>query len=167
MTAAEVKALAKAESDRRLKMRYLAIYHFLSGSNRTQIAQYLGVARGSVNTWVTLFLSSGINGLRIKPSSGRPTELAPEQLKDLTSFIKKNAVKPTGGRLIAEDVKNHISCEYGVTYSLSNTYRLLHALGFSWITSRSKHPKQSNEVQEAFKKLPTGNDLSHPVQCKA
>ncbi|WP_428847828.1 helix-turn-helix domain-containing protein [Shewanella abyssi] len=31
----------------------------------------------------------------------------------------------------------------------------------SWITSRSKHPKQSPEAQMAFKKLPVGNDPSH------
>ncbi|MGS0730516.1 hypothetical protein ACVBKF_30235 [Shewanella sp. 0m-11] len=35
---------------------------------------------------------------------------------------------------------------------------MLEQLGFSWITSRSKHPKQSIEVQAAFKKVPTGND---------
>ncbi|WP_423228032.1 helix-turn-helix domain-containing protein [Shewanella algae] len=49
-----------------------------------------------------------------------------------------------------------------MSYSLANVYRLLHALDFSWITSRSKHPKQSDEAQAAFKKLPDGNDPSHP-----
>jgi hypothetical protein len=32
-------------------------------------------------------------------------------------------------------------------------YWLLHKLGFNRITSRSRHPKQSVEVQETFKKL--------------
>jgi len=31
-------------------------------------------------------------------------------------------------------------------------YHVLHRLGFSWITSRSKHPKQDLEAIEAFKK---------------
>ncbi|WP_082798331.1 winged helix-turn-helix domain-containing protein [Vibrio cidicii] len=26
-------------------------------------------------------------------------------------------------------------------------------MGFSWITSRSKHPKQSQEAQDDFKKI--------------
>ncbi|NDO76130.1 winged helix-turn-helix domain-containing protein [Shewanella sp. SE1] len=38
-----------------------------------------------------------------------------------------------------------------------NVYLLLNALDFSRITSRSKHPKQSDEAQTAFKKLPDGN----------
>ncbi|WP_435277206.1 helix-turn-helix domain-containing protein [Psychrobium sp. nBUS_13] len=45
-------------------------------------------------------------------------------------------------------------------------YRLLHQLGFSWITSRSRHPKQSDEVQETFKKIRNGNDPHDPVECE-
>lgn len=167
MTSEELKRLARLETDRRLKMRYLAIYHFLSGSNRTQIASYLGVARGSVNTWVANFLTSGIDGLYIKRSPGRPIELTDAQLKKLTLFIQDNAVKTTGGRLIVEDIKHFIRKTFDINYSLSNTYRLVHALGFSWVTCRSKHPKQSEKAQEVFKNLPSGNDLSHSVQCIA
>ncbi|PTP18423.1 hypothetical protein CWO07_25070, partial [Vibrio splendidus] len=35
---------------------------------------------------------------------------------------------------------------------------LLHELNLSWITTRSKHPKQSEEAQESFKKIPNRND---------
>jgi hypothetical protein len=35
-------------------------------------------------------------------------------------------------------------------------------LGFSWITSRSKHPKQSEEAQEDFKKTANWNDQLDP-----
>ncbi|WP_102458604.1 winged helix-turn-helix domain-containing protein [Vibrio splendidus] len=31
-------------------------------------------------------------------------------------------------------------------------------MGFSWITSRSKHPKQSQQVQDDFKKIQNRND---------
>ena len=41
---------------------------------------------------------------------------------------------------------------------MHHVYKILKQLGFSWITSRSKHPKQSIQDQESFKKLPTGND---------
>ncbi|MBE0352722.1 hypothetical protein PLIP_b0190 [Pseudoalteromonas lipolytica LMEB 39] len=56
---------------------------------------------------------------------------------------------------------HYISTEFGVHYHLNHTYKILKQLGFSWITSRSKHPKHSLKSQEAFKKLPTGNDPSH------
>nr|WP_155759590.1 winged helix-turn-helix domain-containing protein [Vibrio natriegens] len=31
-------------------------------------------------------------------------------------------------------------------------------MGFSWITSRSKHPKQSKQTQDDFKKIQNRND---------
>jgi len=39
---------------------------------------------------------------------------------------------------------------------------LLHALNFSWITSRSRHPKQSQEIQDDFKKIQNDIDQQAP-----
>jgi len=162
-TAEHFKKLSKQEKDRRLKIRYLAIYHFKKGANRTQIASYIGVARGSVNTWISTYLSQGIEGLTSKPNTGRPSKLTSKQKQDLSAYIKSNAVKPNGGRLIAEDITQYIETNFNVEYKQNSIYNLLHTLGFSWITSRSKHPKQSQECQDAFKKLPTVNDPSHTI----
>lgn len=63
-----------------------------------------------------------------------------------------------GGRLQAKDIQSYIIDNFRIEYEISNIYRLLHHLNFSWITSRSRHPKQSEGVQTLFKKLLTGND---------
>ena len=52
----------------------------------------------------------------------------------------------------------YINIEFGIKYSIQNIYLILHKLNFSWITSRSRHPKQSQEVQDDFKKIPNGID---------
>ncbi|MCB5362021.1 hypothetical protein CSB62_23840 [Vibrio splendidus] len=44
----------------------------------------------------------------------------------------------------------------------SALYQLLHDIGLSWITTRSKHPKQSLEAQETFKKFPIETILKIP-----
>lgn len=162
-TAEDFKLLAKIEKDTRLKMRYLALYHFKLGENRTQIAQFIGVNRGSVNTWVSNYLMKGLDGLQTKPSTGRPNRLSTHQQQQISEYIKANAVKTDGGRMIAEDLRSYIKETFNIEYTLRNIYWLLHSLGFSWITSRSKHPKQSQETQDAFKKLQAGNDHSHPI----
>jgi len=51
-----------------------------------------------------------------------------------------------------------IAENFGYQYHLSSVYKLLHRLGFSWVTSRSKQPKQSPGAQEDFKKIPNKND---------
>ena len=75
-TADDFKQLAKQTSNGQLRTRYpTALYHFKNGETRTQIATYLGVARGSVNTvsWRTL---EGLQNLvRVDPvSSPSPSE---------------------------------------------------------------------------------------------
>ncbi|MFC4281091.1 winged helix-turn-helix domain-containing protein [Thalassotalea piscium] len=43
--------------------------------------------------------------------------------------------------------------QFKLNYCVSNVYRLFHHLGFSWITSSSRHPKQSYEINKVYEKL--------------
>ena len=158
MSLVEIQRLAKTEKRSRIKVRYLAICHFLEGASRADIARYLKVARGSVNKWVKNYLDLGVEGLQDTASPGRPARLSSAQLKSLSEYVNKNGISDKGGRLQAKDVAAFIFKEFNVEYQNRNIYRLLHHLGFSWITSRSKHPKQNEEAQRLFKNLPTGND---------
>lgn len=158
MTSLELERLARSSNNARMRNRYLAISHFVDGKSRTDIARYLKVARGSVNAWVQKYLNDGIEGLSEGNHSGRPAKLTTFQLKKISKFIKDNSVLAQGGRLQAKDIRQYIIDNFNVDYEISNIYRLLHQLNFSWITSRSKHPKQSESTQVLFKKLPTGND---------
>ena len=45
-------SLIHSISNARLRMRYLAVSHFVDGKSRTKIAKYLKVSRVSVNKWV-------------------------------------------------------------------------------------------------------------------
>ena len=145
-------ALAKRETNARKKLRLLALAHFKDGVNKATIARMLKVSRGSINKWVALFLQNGLAGLETKPSPGRPPKLTSVECEKVSAFIAESSRSSNGGRLIATDIQRYIEHNFGVQYQQSNIYRLLHGLGFSWITSRSKHPKQSEEAQEDFKK---------------
>jgi transposase len=142
----------------RLRIRLLAVSHFIDGQSRTQISKYLKVSRTSVNKWVKSYLDKGVVGLHGKKHTGRHKSLSEIQLQQLKDFVVTMAVKPDGGRLQGKDVQTYIAAEFGVQYQKSNIYNLLHELNLSWITTRSKHPKQSIEAQETFKKIPNKND---------
>ena len=148
----DFSTLAKSEKSARMKQRFLALAHFKDGKSRHQIAKYIKVSRTSVNKWISDFLTHGLKGLSEPSRTGRPHKLSSQQLEQLSLFIDEQAVKTGGGRLQASDVHEYIKINFGVNYKQANIYRLLHQQGFSWITSRSKHPKQSEEAQEAFKK---------------
>lgn len=139
-------------------MRLLAVSLFFEGENRASIARRLNTARSSVNKWVASYLENGLAGLDNKPISGRPPKLTSSQLEQLSNYIKRSVDSEDGGRLTGEDISHFITNKLQTDYHPNHVYKLLKKLGFSWITSRSKHPKQSQESQEAFKKLPSVND---------
>ncbi|MBA6296780.1 IS630 family transposase [Colwellia sp. MB02u-9] len=162
----DFKSLIAKETNGRMRVRLMALSHIKGGANNSQTARNLHISRRIVNDWVKRFYEQGLDGLKEKPRSGRPCNLNEQQLSQLSQYIHDNSIKPKGGRLKAQTLVAYITQEFKVDYSVDNIYRLLHQLGFSWITSRSRHPKQSDEVQEAFKKIRNGNDPYDPVECQ-
>lgn len=154
----DFSALINATSNARYRLKLIAVSHFIEGKNRTKIASFLKVSRRSVNIWIKTYLELGLAGLNAKSPTGRPSKLTPEQLNTVKLYVIENAIKPEGGRLQGKDVQTFIEKEFGVIYQKTNIYQLMHKLNLSWITTRSKHPKQSIEAQEAFKKIPNRND---------
>ena len=148
----DFKSLILKEKNARMRVRLMALAHIQDGANKAQTAKFLKVSRGAVNKWVQQFIDDGIEGLKEKPRSGRPRALSEAQLSQLKEYVIANSIKETGGRLKGTQLVDYINQEFNVLYSVDNIYRLLHQLGFSWITSRSKHPKQDLEAQKAFKK---------------
>lgn len=162
----DFKPLIAKETNGRMRVRLMALSHIKDGDNNAQVARNLHISRRSVNDWVKRFYENGLDGLKEKPRSGRPCALNESQLAQLSQYVRNNSIKENGGRLKAETLATYITQEFKVDYSIFNVYRLLHQLGFSWITSRSRHPKQSEKIQEDFKKIRNGNDPNDPVECK-
>lgn len=148
----DIRSLIAKEKNGRMRIRLLALSHIKDGASRAQAALYLKASRKSVNDWAKRFYEKGLDGLEEQPRTGRPCYLTAEQRAAFKEFVTQNSIKPNGGRLTGRTLVNYIQEEYGVTYCLDNIYKLLKSLSFSWITSRSKHPKQSQEIQEDFKK---------------
>jgi transposase len=157
--------LIAKQQNGRMRRRLMALSHIKNGANRTQTAKYLQVSRRMVNEWVKRFNEEGLDGLKEKPRSGRPHVLSTEQLKKLKAYVVPHAIKPDGGRLKGTLVITYVEQEFGVSFSLTNIYRLLHRLDFSWIASRSRYQKQSQDAQDEFKKIPNGIDQGDPGSC--
>ncbi|WP_133151168.1 helix-turn-helix domain-containing protein, partial [Vibrio sp. 10N.261.45.E11] len=92
----DLSKLIGATSNARLRLRLLAVSHFIDGKNRTEIASFLKVSRLSVNKWIKAYLDFGVEGLVEKPHTGRPSRLTIEQKKHLKEYVTSNAIKPEG-----------------------------------------------------------------------
>lgn len=148
----DFKSLASKQKTIQMKTRLLALSHFQDGKSRTDIARYLKVSRTSVNKWVSIYLSEGLAGLEEKPRTGRPPFINTQQINQLVAYIETRASSEQGGRLTGADIHHFIQTTFGKSYHPDSIYYLLNKIGFSWITSRSKHPKQSEALQDDFKK---------------
>ena len=95
---------------------------------------------------------SGYEGLYDKPKPGQPKFLSDEQEDQLIQDILTMQDERNGGRIIAEEIRQHIITKYAVEYQSRGVYDLLYRLGLSWVSSRSKHPKADKKKQESFKK---------------
>ena len=84
------------------------------------------------------------------------------KIEELKKYILDSHLRLEGGRLRGEDIVAHIHNTYGITYSLSGVYNLLHDMDFAWISSRFLHPKQIEEHQEQYKKLYRTSETSTP-----
>ncbi|MCJ8305318.1 helix-turn-helix domain-containing protein, partial [Shewanella sp.] len=105
--------------------------HFHEGKSRYQIADYLKVSRTSVNKWVTSYLTHGLDGLKEKKHSGRPASLTEIQMQQLSRYIKLKTTSKTNGLLHGSEVQAYITERFGVTYEISNIYRILDKLGYA------------------------------------
>ena len=79
--------------------------------------------------------------------------IKPEDHQAFKQRIIEEQEKREGGRLTAEDIHTIAAQEFNAHYKHSSSlYPLLHRIGMSWITARSRHPQADPEAQDAFKK---------------
>ena len=74
-------------------------------------------------------------------------------MQELKAAILEQQEQRLGGRMTGYDIQALIEERWEVAYGLSTVYTLLARLNLSWISSRSRHPKQNPEQQADFKKL--------------
>jgi len=63
----------------------------LAGKKNIEVVRALGVARSSVARWKAIVRRDGLEGLRTKPSTGRPPKLSTAQRKTLTRILVEGA----------------------------------------------------------------------------
>jgi transposase len=154
-TADELADLIRAERRAGVARRLGAIHLALLGDTAPDIAEDTGSSERSVRGWVARYNAGGAAALLDRPGRGRKSPVPADREEELRTRLRAG---PTGTdgvcALRGEDVRRILADEFGVVRSLAATYDLLHRLGFEPLRPRPRHPKASDEEQEAFKKTP-------------
>jgi transposase len=152
--AAQLRRLARQETNGRVACRLLALANVLDGMSREDAAGRAGMDRQTLRDWVIRFNAEGIAGLRDRPKSGRPTWLDDGQLAALKALVLRGPEPERDGvsSWRAKDLCRIVDERFGVSYTENGMLRLLHDLGLSWQKARPIHPQADLTAQTRFKK---------------
>jgi len=126
--------------------------HIKEGRTYNEVATFLCVKPETVKGWIKRFKDSGLAGLKESYRSGAKRKLASHQEAEFKAATIALQEEREGGRITGHDVQKLLNDTFQVDCKLSSTYNYLHQVDLSWITVRSKHPKQDPEKQVHFKK---------------
>jgi transposase len=141
--------LYKRESNHKVKERLLLILR-VEGDKQlpAHVVKDLHRSKPWASYWLDRYNTAGIEGLRNKPKSGRPTELP----KDVILKIRKKLSENKQG-WSTKQVNNMLVKEGGVQYHYTHVCRLLHKWGFKQKVPRKIHVNTaSKQEKEQFKK---------------
>ena len=144
--------LYRREQNARGKLRLLALHHLGEGKEIQEVSKILCVTRKTIYGWLSWYEEGGTGRLLSKVKGRGCKKRVHLPRKEVQAGIMKLQEDRNGGRIIGNDIVEWIYQTYGTKYSRGHIYNLLHSLGISWVSVRSKHPKQNIEAQEAFKK---------------
>ena len=154
LSAAELRRLARFETDRRAAMRLSAVANALEGMSRAEAARLAGMERQALRDAVVRYNAEGPSGFHDRPRSGRPEGLTAAQQAALKAWVLRGPDPERDGvsawRVV--DVRDHAEEAYGVRYSEWGMARLLRRLGLSRQKARPRHPEGSAAERAAFKK---------------
>lgn len=148
----EFSLLIKKEPNPRNRFRLLAMHHLQQGKGLKRVAEIVQNHWKTIQAWLKRFRESGLDGLFESPRSGAPRKITGKAEQWIHDKVETLSQAKTGGYITGKELLASLESEHSVTCSLKTVYNTLHRLDFSWITSRSMHPKSNPEEQEAYKK---------------
>jgi transposase len=148
-----VRTAAREAKDGAQVRRLLAIAAVYDGMSRAEAAAIAGMDRQTLRDWVHRFNAEGPEGLRARKASGAVRRLSGAQEAELAALVEAG---PGSGAEIVRwrclDLKAVIRQRWGVDYHERTIGKLLDRLGFSHISARPRHRRQSAKAIATFKK---------------
>jgi putative transposase len=139
------------EEDVNTKERMLLVLNVVyQGKVPAHVARDLHRNRTWACVWLKRYAEEGLEGLKNKPRSGRPSELSEEDIYSIKTTLKESNQGWT-----TKQVKAMIIEKSGIKYHYTHIYRILRKWGFRQKVPRKVHINTASlEEKYAFKKRP-------------
>ncbi len=150
----ELKRRIHREPDAQQRDRFRSSLLAIEGNTTLAIAATLARSRKFVQRWVYRYRDGGITAMTQKPLGGAKPKLdALQQIEFITRF-KAGPIEADGElcTLRGKDAVRILADEFGVQYSLTGAYQLLHRNGLSCLRPRPRHRKNDLKTMEIWLK---------------
>ena len=139
-------------------IRLYAVYQIAKGKDAKDLQELYSTSHKSICNWVHRYNTQGVEGLKDRPRSGRPSLLSYSQKSELEQALQSNPLDygyntaTWTGALAIDFVKTR----FGIEYKQAQIYNILHSLGFSFQKGKGYFPEMEERTEklEAIKKTP-------------
>ena len=114
--------------------------------NISVVSSISGITRATLTKWIKDFEKESIEGLLVKNGRGRKRIFNNQNDQEIRNIIKHNP------NITAKSLQKIIDNKLNIKAGIATIYRLIHRLGFSYITPRKNHYKQDKQEVVKFKK---------------
>lgn len=114
--------------------------------NISVVSSIFGITRATLTKWIKDFEKESIEGLLVKNGRGRKRIFNNQNDQEIRNIIKHNP------NITAKSLQKIIDNKLNIKAGIATIYRLMHRLGFSYITPRKNHHKQDKQEVDKFKK---------------
>jgi transposase len=124
--------------------RLLAAQDLQTGLSQSQVARKFGVSRTTASRWRRALSGRGVEALRKRRASGRPSRLNPEQLHGAAEIYLAGPREAgfDADRWTTMRFADAINLRFGVRYDPDHVGRIMHRLGLRTRTRRVEEAVQ-------------------------
>ena len=146
-----MKRLVRKATNAKQRDRLRAVELAIAGQPTLAIMRMVGRSRGFVQRWCYVYRDRGLEAVAAKSPPGRPTRLPTEQHEAFKRRILTGPTEADGVcTLRGRDCIAILEAEFGVQYSLSGVYELLHRLNLAVLVPRPQHRRNDPEAMRQW-----------------
>jgi len=143
-----MKTHSKNSQNIREYRRLRAIELYEQGWRPIRIAEALGVTRGAVSQWMKVYREKGIEALRYRKVSKKPSRLSQEQKAELVAMLHQGPEMfgYVGYIWTQARVGELIQRKFGVSYNVNHVGRILKTCGWTCQKPVSRALQRNDEA---------------------
>ncbi|MDE3197974.1 MAG: transposase [Acidobacteriota bacterium] len=111
--------------------RLAAAVDLLNGLKQAQVARIYGVSRTTASRWQRSVTGCGVDALKRRRATGRPSRLKPEQIEAIRAMYREGAMAYgfSTDRWTTGKLAQAIEKKFGIRYDQDHVGRLMHKFG--------------------------------------